>query len=320
MTAKKTTLLLASLFVLLFLSTAVTCWVVFTYQRGETEPGQPISANPREPASAQPAFADLRDTDLPGRYKWTEPQSENFIVLYDDYTFMNKDGTIFPQYRWEITPEGLFFIFQRDTFHFTNIEAAGVYTGSKSSGAPLRLEKLPSYTPAQRAVPAPIASIRFGAQCETNGLTPVNTGGDGEILPGDVAGEACHRLVRKPGRNAAYLYLQIDPALKDPAFTNALVLVEYLDRASTTGNPGTLVIHYDDDNGAYANSQPLRLAANDAWQEATFYLATPVFENRQNSGGDFRLVTSRSELPIRSVKLVKNAPLPEAKMPAVSPR
>lgn len=308
MASKTTKILLATLALLLLLSLAVTSLVVFILlpARDDTPPL---------------TFADLRESDIPGRYKMTDGGKVMFIVLYDDHTFMNEDGTTYAQYRWDITPEGFSITWQKSGSLFTNLESATIYTTARSSGVPVRLEKLPPYTPEQRALPAPIASIQFGTLCETNGLLPVNTAADGEILPARVADTACYRLVRKPNKNDAYLYLQIAPGLKDPPFTNALLLVEYFDRASTFHPSARLMIHYDDDRGGpYMASQPLRMAGSDTWQEATFYLPTPVFQNQQNDGADLRLAVNRSELPIRSVKLLKNAPLPETKMPFASPR
>ncbi|MEY2409376.1 MAG: hypothetical protein QOF48_2046 [Verrucomicrobiota bacterium] len=308
MSSTKIKILLGALIVLLLGSIAVTSWFVFIHL-------------PHGHSQSPSSFAELREADIPGRYKLNDGRNEFFIVLYADHTFMNKDGTLFPMYRWELTPAAFTLTWQRSESVFTNIDAPGVYTALNPNRSVVRLEKLPPYRAAQVVPPEPVAQILFSSRCETNGLSPVNTeGADGEIASGNVAGLDCYRLIRQAGRQEAYLYLQIDPALKTPPFTNALVIVEYFDRASAVGLPGRLVIQYDDDNGVYANSEPLRMSGSQTWQEATFYLATPLFENRQNAGADFRLVVSRSELPIRSVKLVKNAPLPEMKMPVVRAR
>jgi hypothetical protein len=303
MSATKTKLLIATLLALLLMVIAVACWVVVVLGPGRHQAGALT-------------FDTLRENDIPGRYKWTEGPREFFIVLYDDHTFMNKDGTIFPTYRWEVTPTGLAITWQRNTTVFTHIEAVGFYTFDNGNRPSVRLEKLPPYAPAQLVSPAPVALLRLGALCETNGLTPVNNGdGEGDILPGNVDGGDGYRLVRKSTQADAFLYLQIAPELKDPPFTNALVIVEYFDRASASGRFGRLVIQYDDESGAYANSQPLHMTGSQAWEEATFYVATPLFQNRQNAGSDFRLAASRSELPVRSIKLFKNVNLPETKMP-----
>jgi len=232
-------------------------------------------------------------------------------VLYDDHTFMNKDGTIFPQYRWEIGPDGLVITWQNSNSRFTNIEAPGVYT-VMHKGQIVRMGKLPPYQPAQLAPPTPVATIRLGAQCETNGLTPVNTGGDGEIRRDKIGDAECYQLVRREGRPHGYVYLQIAAELKEQPFTNALVIVEYFDAAP----PGRLGIHFDAEYAPYANAQPLDLAGSETWQEATFYLARPLFQGRQNAGADLRLYATAPELFVRAVKLVKNPILPERKLPA----
>jgi hypothetical protein len=266
------------------------------------------SAEPRSP------FLDVPESAIPGRYRRTHGPERSFIVLYDDHTFMNRDGTIFPQYRWDIGPEGLVITWQKSYSRFTNIEAPGVYT-LIDKGQIDRIEKLPPYEPAQLKPPTPVASIRLGAQCETNGLTPMNTGGDGAIRRGKIDEVECYRLVRQQGRNSGYLYLQIAPEHKEPPFTNALVLIEYFDAAPTDAPPGRLGIHFDAEYNPYANAQPLDLTGSETWQEATFYLARPLFQGRQNAGADFRLYATAPQLFVRSVKLVKNPLLPERKLP-----
>ena len=308
MSATKTKILLGALLVMLLLTTAVTSWFFVSYL-------------PSRPSVKPLSFAGLRESEIPGRYKWSEGPTEFFIVLYDDHTFMNKDGTTFPMYRWDLTPAGLSITWQRNTSVFTNIEAPGVYTAPNPNRLPVRLEKLPAYT--ARVPPAPIASLVFGNASKTNGLIPVPpVGGESELLPGMVDGVDCHRLMRAAGRVDGVLSLSIAPELKDPPFTNALLIVEFFDRAATApgSRPGRLVIQYDDESSPFANSEPLRMSRNQTWQEATFYIPTPLFQNHQPGGGDLRLVSSRSELPVRSIRLVKNADLPETKMPSLSRR
>lgn len=311
MNARKTKVLLGVLVGLFVLSTATLLVVIYLVNRATG------------PATTVPTFAELRESDIAGRYKMTDGGKEMFIVLYGDHTFMNEDGTVYPQYRWDIALDSFSLTWQRNTTVFTNIEAHSVFTGTKENGRPLRLEKLPPYTSAELAPGTPVASIRFGASCETNGLVPVHQVGvtDGELLPGNVQGADCYRLVRKQGSRDAYLHLQIAPECKDPPFTNALVVVEFFDRPAAGGYTGRLLIHYDDERGGpYLAAQPLPLAGSDTWQEATFFLPTPLFQNRQDSGADLRLAVNRSELPIRSVKLLKNVPLPETKMPVLTRR
>ena len=58
-------------------------------------------------------FADVRESDVPGRYKFTDGPYSFYMVLYEDHTFMNKDGTIFPQYWWDVSPRGFSITWQR---------------------------------------------------------------------------------------------------------------------------------------------------------------------------------------------------------------
>src|SRR5262245_59952407 len=146
---KRVPLLVLSVFILFLVTTGVTCWVFFVFRHDKSEL-QPVAAGP-------PSFATLRDSDIPGRYRMTEGEVVSYLVLYDDHTFMNKDGTVFRQYRWEITPGDLSLTFQSGRMVFGNLEAPGVYTGMKASGKPLRLEKLPAYEPAERTLPPAVA-------------------------------------------------------------------------------------------------------------------------------------------------------------------
>ena len=296
-----------------FLFTALL--VFFFFQSRPAASGPVPAARVRTLALSKLSFTDIPENSIAGRYKFTDGTNESFLVLYDDHSFMNKDGTSFSQYRWDIAADSLSLQWMSGSSRFTNVEASGVYSCITKKGI-ARLEKLPPYTPSQLVPPKPVASIRLGGQSQTNGLTPANTGGgDGEILPGSVGGVECYQLVRQENRPAGYLYLKIAPELKDPPFTNALVIVEYFDAASPDGGRRSLTVQYDAQHGVYANVQPLYLDGSDRWQEATFYLPRPNFQSLENSGADFRICAGASDLFVRSVKLVKNTILPEWKMP-----
>jgi hypothetical protein len=178
------------------------------------------------------------------------------------------------------------------------------------------MEKLPPYRPSQLTPPTPVAAIRLGGQCETNGLIPVSTeNGDGQILRGVAGGVECFQLVRNNNRREASLYLQIAPEFKETPFTNALVVVEFFDAPPANDSAGRLFIRYDSLRSTSASSQPLRLTGSQTWQEATFFVAAPLFQGRQEAEADFRVCAEGSEVFVRSVKLVKNVILPETKMP-----
>ncbi len=278
-------------------------------------------------ASTSP-FANMPESAIPGRYKWISGAEENFITLYENHSLLNKDGTILPIHRWDLTPDGLVLRWKNNDSVFDQIEAPGIYTGPKSDGTRRRMEKQPA-DPADlvkpaRPLPSPevlplaaptarpegdvVAFIRFGAICETNKLKPTNTGGgDGKIFPGNVGGTDCYQLVRKPARPEAYLYLRIDPELKEPPFATAMVIVEYFDAAPADTRRGSFTIQYDAQVGAYQPVSPrVPLAGSETWKEAAFVLGAPAFQNRQNAQGDFRLCAANPDLFVRSVKLVKN--------------
>lgn len=63
------------------------------------------------------------------------------MTLKPDHTFVNKDGTTFKRYRWDIAVDGLIIVWQRSISRFTVMEKPGVYVapGPKEQ----RLEKLP---------------------------------------------------------------------------------------------------------------------------------------------------------------------------------
>ena len=93
--------------------------------------------------SAGGAFESLRETDIPGRYKFIEGGEElGIMTLKPDHTFINKDGTTFKRYRWDVTPDGLVLLWQRATSRFTIITKPGVYVAQGPNGKEQRLEKV----------------------------------------------------------------------------------------------------------------------------------------------------------------------------------
>lgn len=265
-----------------------------------------------KPAPETPLkFADIAENTIPGRYKWTDGTKVSFIVLYSDHTFMNKDGMRFAPYRWNLKPDGLTFTWSRSESHFTNIEAPGVFALVDPKGATVRLEKLPPPTRDAAAEPPfdkmdIIASLTLNSRSQTNGLYPRNTGGDGAIYPASVNGADCYEMVRKEDRPTAYLYLQLDPKLKQQPITNAFVVVEYLDPPAADGQNGQLVVQYDGTGGAYDVTQALNFSGSQTWKEALFFIATAGFTGRQNARADFRLAARAPQLFVRSIKLVVN--------------
>jgi hypothetical protein len=151
------------------------------------------------------------------------------------------------------------------------------------------------------------ATIRLGATASSQGLTQVNTGGDGRTVSAAADGVECHEIIRQPGRPAGYLYLRIDPELKATPFVQAKVQVEYFDTTNATFN-----LQYDshedigEKQGAYApTAQRVKGSGSATWKTGTFVLENLRFEGRQNAQADFRVCVTSSNLLVRSVTLSK---------------
>jgi hypothetical protein len=89
------------------------------------------------------SFADLRETDIPGRYMMYGNE-EYPLTLYADHTFLNKDGKIYSQHRWYLTPEALVIDWGPNQHRYDRIEGPGIYSCPKSIGGRRRLEKQPA--------------------------------------------------------------------------------------------------------------------------------------------------------------------------------
>ena len=88
-------------------------------------------------------FLTLPESDVPGRYKFFENGEEmGIMVLQPDHKFINKDGTTYPTYRWEILRDGLLIVWQRSVTRFTEMEKAGVYLAHGANGRKQRIEKI----------------------------------------------------------------------------------------------------------------------------------------------------------------------------------
>ena len=101
----------------------------------------PLVAPPQTPAS--PGFAKVKESDVPGRYKFSTGGEElGTMTLNADHTFINKDGTIFKQYNWDISEDGLWIQWQRARSRFSIMEKPGVYVAPSPNGKDQRLEKI----------------------------------------------------------------------------------------------------------------------------------------------------------------------------------
>jgi hypothetical protein len=88
-------------------------------------------------------FAHLPESDIPGRYMMYGNE-EYPLTLYADHTFLNKDGKIYRQHRWYLTPEALVIDWGPNQHRYDRIEGPGIYSCPKSIGGRRRLEKQPA--------------------------------------------------------------------------------------------------------------------------------------------------------------------------------
>lgn len=99
------------------------------------------------------SFANLPESEIPGRYRYISGDKDYFLTLYADHSFKNKDGTVLPVHRWEVSPEGLILHWIRSKTVYDRIEAPGIYTGTKEDGTTRRLEKQTPTDPAELVKP-----------------------------------------------------------------------------------------------------------------------------------------------------------------------
>ena len=91
-----------------------------------------------------PAFESLKDSDVEGRYRFFQDGVElGTITLLPTHSIINKDGTTYPRYHWEIQPGGIMTVWQRGEILLNVMEKPGVYAAVKKDGTEsLRIEKL----------------------------------------------------------------------------------------------------------------------------------------------------------------------------------
>jgi hypothetical protein len=276
----------------------------------------PTSTGPRSvrtPGKAATSFAEIVEADVPGRYRIDDGGKVTHIVLNDDHSFINRDGTTYPPYRWDVSPDGFTIVWQTSSSTWNVFEGPGVYSRRRSDGTISRMEKLPDLPPADAIAISDkdvIASLIFTATIQTNGLTPANLEADGAIFPGEAGGQECYQLIRNRSRVSAFLYARIAAELKTEPFTNALVMVEYLDSPARDQRNGWLSLQYDARDGPYTSTaQRVKLTGTMKWTRATFVLDAPLFNGAQNDQADFRLCVAGPDLSVRAIKLVKNRPV-----------
>ncbi len=91
-----------------------------------------------------PAFEKLQDSDVAGRYRFFQDGEDlGKITLLANHSIINKDGTTYPRYHWEIQPNGIITLWQRGEVLFNVMEKPGVYVARKKDGSEsMRIEKL----------------------------------------------------------------------------------------------------------------------------------------------------------------------------------
>src|SRR5688572_174103 len=95
------------------------------------------------PESNPGAFAGVKETDIPGRYRWFESEKDRGIItLNADHTFTSLNGQKSDTYRWTLSPDQLVMEYNRMTCYYTNVEAPGIYLGVRTDRKSQRLEKV----------------------------------------------------------------------------------------------------------------------------------------------------------------------------------
>jgi hypothetical protein len=90
------------------------------------------------------AFEKLQESDVAGRYRFFQDGVElGTIKLLPNHSIINKDGTTYPRYHWEIRPDGIMTLWQRGDILLNVMEKPGVYVARKNDGSErLRIEKI----------------------------------------------------------------------------------------------------------------------------------------------------------------------------------
>jgi hypothetical protein len=142
----------ATLAAILFGSMALLLWLrqgiekVATHDRVTTTPpvSTPRRSNRAEAAPTAGAFDQLKEEEVAGRYRFFDAGAElGIITLLPNHSIINKDGTTYPRYRWEIQTDGLLTVWQRGEVLLNVMEQPGVYVSVKKDGTEsLRVEKL----------------------------------------------------------------------------------------------------------------------------------------------------------------------------------
>jgi len=95
------------------------------------------------PESNPGAFAGVKESDIPGRYRWFESEkNRGIITLNADHTFTSLNGQKSDTYRWALSRDQLVMEYNRMTCYYTNVEAPGIYLGVRTDRKSQRLERV----------------------------------------------------------------------------------------------------------------------------------------------------------------------------------
>jgi hypothetical protein len=104
----------------------------------------PPSTPPAAVEATPAAFAGLQDADVIGRYRFFESGNEvGTIILLPSHSMINKDGTTYRQYHWEIRSDGLHTRWQKSEVLFDVMPKPGCYIATRNGKEYRRMEKLP---------------------------------------------------------------------------------------------------------------------------------------------------------------------------------
>ncbi len=180
---------------------------------------------------------------------------------------------------------------------------------------PAVAEPGPRFSEPQELAPTNVVTIRLGEDESGRGLVLIDRERDGRTTIESIDGVMARVLRLEEGRSEQYVYFRIDRAFKEEDVSRVRIDVEYLDP-----QPGTLSLHYDAldapnvRNPAYRDAtRAVRLAGSNVWQTASFYTRNDaLFENRQNSGADFRLCARTPVLYLRRVTVTRGPAIDES--------
>ena len=104
----------------------------------------PRRSSPSDAAASAGAFDQLQESEVAGRYRFFEAGVElGTITLLPNHSIINKDGTTYPTYHWDIQSDGIMTVWQRGQILLNVMEKPGVYVAIKKDGTEsLRIEKL----------------------------------------------------------------------------------------------------------------------------------------------------------------------------------